>query len=277
MVRLLQIEFIKLWNNRASRILITSYFILLTSIALIAAIKFDIGPVQFHLADQGIFNFPYIWHFNTFVTAIFKLFLAIVIVSMMANEYSNKTIKQNLIDGLSKKEFILSKALTVVSFALISTVFVFVVSMVLGLIYSDYNEFAIIFSDLEFLLAFFVKLVGFFSFCLFLGMLVKRSAFALGFLILWTILEQAIYGILGWKFVSWDTADRIKDLFPLESMMNLIKEPFTRLSAVQNIGDQIGENLRFDYHTYWYEFLIVIIWTVLFIYLSYALLKKRDL
>ncbi|MBT8183978.1 MAG: ABC transporter permease, partial [Eudoraea sp.] len=149
MKRLLEIEFIKLWNNRASKILIISYFVLLTSIALVAAIKFDIGPIQFHLAEQGIFNFPYIWHFNTYVTAIFKLFLAIVIVSMMANEYSNKTIKQNLIDGLSKKEFILSKFLTVISFALISTVFVFVVSMVLGLIYSDFNELSIIFSDLE--------------------------------------------------------------------------------------------------------------------------------
>ncbi|WP_190809350.1 ABC transporter permease [Flagellimonas sp. S3867] len=277
MVRLLQIEFIKLWNNRASKILITSYFILLTSIALIAAIKFDIGPVKFHLADQGIFNFPYIWHFNTFVTAIFKLFLAIVIVSMMANEYSNKTIKQNLIDGLSKKEFILSKFLTVISFSLISTVFVFIVSMILGLVYSDYNEMSIIFSDMEFLLAFFVKLVGFFSFCLFLGIFVKRSAFALGFLILWAVLEQIIFGLLGWKVTSWEIAGRIKDFLPLESMANLIKEPATRLSAVQNIGDQIGENLRSDYHVYWYEFLIVILWTALFIYLSYALLKKRDL
>jgi len=150
MVRLLHIEFIKLWNNRFSRVLLISYFILLTSIALIAAIKFDIGPVKFHLADQGIFNFPYIWHFNTFITAIFKLFLAIVIVSMMANEYSNKTIKQNLIDGLSKKEFIASKFLTVISFALVSTVFVFVVSMVLGLIYSDYNELSIYFRILNF-------------------------------------------------------------------------------------------------------------------------------
>lgn len=277
MVRLLQIEFIKLWNNRASKILITSYFVLLTSIALIAAIKFDIGPVKFHLADQGIFNFPYIWHFNTFVTAIFKLFLAIVIVSMMANEYSNKTIKQNLIDGLSKKEFILSKFLTVISFALVSTVFVFVVSMVLGLIYSDYDEISIIFSDLEFLLAFFVKLVGFFSFCLFLGIFVKRSAFALGFLILWAILEQVVFGLLGWKVMSWDSAKQVKDFFPLESMTNLIKEPFSRLSAVQNIGEQIGEKMNFDYHVYWYEFIIVMLWTTLFIYLSYALLKKRDL
>ena len=173
MIRLLHIEFIKLWNNRASKVLIISYFALLTSIALVAAIKFDIGPIKFHLADQGIFNFPYIWHFNTFITAFFKLFLAIVIVSMMSNEYSNKTIKQNLIDGLSKKEFIFSKFLTVVSFSLVSTIFVFIVSLILGFIYSDFNEISIILTDLEFLLAFFIKLTGFFSFCLFLGVLVN--------------------------------------------------------------------------------------------------------
>ncbi|NNE76503.1 MAG: ABC transporter permease [Pricia sp.] len=277
MVRLLQIEFIKLWNNRISKILILSYFILLTSIALVAAIKFDIGPIQFHLADQGIFNFPYIWHFNTFVTAFFKLFLAIVIVSMMANEYSNKTIKQNLIDGLSKKEFILSKFLTVVSFALVSTIFVFVVSMILGLIYSDYTEISIIFSDLEFLVAFFVKLVGFFSFCLFLGILVKRSAFALGFLILWQIFEGFARGMIRWKLFDGETTDAIMGFFPLNAMWNLIEEPFSRLNAVQSAVKQMGENLTLDYHVYWYELLIVHLWTAIFIYLSYALLKKRDL
>lgn len=277
MKRLLHIEFIKLWNNRASRILILSYFILLTSIALVAAIKFDIGPVRFHLADQGIFNFPYIWHFNTFITAFFKLFLAIVIVSMMSNEYSNKTIKQNLIDGLSKKEFVLSKFLTVLSFALLSTVFVFVVSMILGLVYSDFNELSIIFSDLEFLLAFFVKLVGFFSFCLFLGVLVKRSAFALGFLILWQVFEAIMRGVLRWKFFDGETTDAIMGFFPLNAMWNLLKEPFSRLGAVQSVANQIGEQIALNYRVHWYELLIVLLWTALFVYLSYALLKKRDL
>jgi len=277
MKRLLQIEFIKLWNNKSSRALILAYFLLLTSIALVAAIKFDIGPVKFHLAEQGIFNFPYIWHFNTFITAFFKLFLAIVIVSMMANEYSNKTIKQNLIDGLSKKEFILSKFLTVISFALISTGFVFVVSMILGLIYSDYNEFSIVFSDMEFLLAFFVKLVGFFSFCLFLGILVKRSAFALGFLILWQVFEGFVRGMIRWKLFDGETTDAIMGIFPLNSMFNLIKEPFSRLGAVQTVADQIGEELALDYHVQFYEILIVMGWTAIFVYLSYALLKKRDL
>lgn len=277
MLRLLHIEFIKLWNNRASKILILAYFILLTSIALVAAIKFDIGPIKFHLAEQGIFNFPYIWHFNTFITAFFKLFLAIVIVSMMANEYSNKTIKQNLIDGLSKKEFILSKFLTVVSFALISTIFVFAVSLILGLLYSDYTEISIIFSDLEFLLAFFVKLLGFFSFCLFLGILVKRSAFALGFLILWQVFEGFVRGMIRWKFFDSETTEAIMGFFPLNAMWNLIKEPFTRLNAVQSAAKQMGEELTLNYQVHWYEILIVFCWTAIFVYLSYALLKKRDL
>ena len=277
MIRLLHIEFIKLWNNRASKILIISYFTLLTSIALFAAIKFDIGPIQFHLADQGIFNFPYIWHFNTFITAFFKLFLAIVIVSMMSNEYSNKTIKQNLIDGLSKKEFILSKFLTVISFSLISTLFVFVVSLILGLAYSDYNEISIILTDLEFLVAFFVKLTGFFSFCLFLGVLVKRSAFALGFLILWQVFEGIVRGLIRWKLFDGETTDAIMGFFPLQAMFNLIKEPFSRLGAVQSVVNQMGEELSLDYAIHWYEILIVLIWTAIFIYGSYAILKKRDL
>ncbi len=276
MYRLLNIEFQKLMHSRASKVLIITYFVLLTSIALIAAIKFDIGPIKFHLAEMGIFNFPYIWHFNAYIAAIFKLFLAIVIVSMMANEYSNKTLKQNLIDGLSKKEFILSKFYTVIVFSLVSTIFLFVVSLILGLIFSNYTELTIVFSDLEFLLAFFVKLVGFFSFCLFLGILVKRSAFALGFLFVWQFIEGIVFGILRWKTDA-EFATSIMRFLPLNSMSNLIKQPFSRLSAVQSVANQVGEKFDFDYAVHWHEIAIVLIWTAIFIFLSFRLLKMRDL
>lgn len=283
MFRLLNIEFHKLKHNRASKVLSIIYFALLTSIALIAAIKFDIGPIKFHLADQGIFNFPYIWHFSTFMAAIFKFFLLLVIVSMMANEYSNKTLKQNLIDGLSKKEFILSKFYTVVAFAAISTVFVFIVSLVLGLIYSDYNEFSIVFSDLEYLFAFFIKLVGFFSFGLFMGILVKRSAFAVGGIVVWFIAESIFKGYLFWQFKNSDfseVSERVNSVMrylPLEAMSNLIKEPFTRLNAVQSVAKQIGEDLSKDFSVQFLDIAVVSFWTFAFIYLSYRLLQKRDL
>ncbi|WP_299163051.1 ABC transporter permease [uncultured Tenacibaculum sp.] len=282
MLRLLYIEFHKLKHNRASKVLSIIYFALLTSIALIAAIKFDIGPIKFHLAEQGIFNFPYIWHFNTYMAAIFKFFLLLVIVSMMANEYSYKTLKQNLIDGLSKKEFILSKFYTVIVFAAVSTLFVFIVSLILGAIYSDFNELSIIFSDLSYLFAFFIKLVGFFSFGLFLGILIKRSAFAVAAMIVWLIVESILKGYLYWTFKDLKTStdeavNSILQFFPLEAMANLIKEPFTRLGAVRSVANQIGENFAKDYSVSFVNILIVLVWTFIFIYASYFLLKKRDL
>lgn len=275
MLRLLSIEIHKLKLNRASKTLILVYFILLTSIALIAAIKFNIGSVKFHLAEQGIFNFPYIWHFNTYITAIFKFFLLLVIVSMVANEYSYKTLKQNLIDGLSKKEFILSKFYTVVLFSALSTLFVFTISLILGYTYSDFKEFNIVFSDLEYLLAFFIKLVGFFSFGLFLGILIKRSAFAIGAMLIWYFTENVIKGLLHWK--AKPIANSITQFFPLEACANLIKEPFTRLSAVKSVAKQVGENLSRDFSVHISDIIIVCVWIFIFIYLSYVLVKKRDL
>ena len=278
MHRLLNIEFTKLRYSRSAKILIITYFILICFIAMIASIEFNIGKIEFRVADQGIFNFPYIWHFNSYIAALLKLFLAIVIVSMMSNEYSYRTIKQNLIDGLSKKEFVLSKFLTVVSFSLISTVFLFILSLILGYSFSDFTETSIVFSDLEYLLAYFIKLTGFFAFCMFLGVLVKRSAFALGFLFVWFIFEKLLYAFLNFRvFKGTDTAEKIMQFFPLESMSNLVKEPFTRLNAIQAAANQLGTDLKFDYAIHWYQLLIVLVWIAIFVYLSLALLKKRDL
>ena len=278
MKRLLAIELQKIWKNRASRLLTMSYFVILSFIALIASINIKIGNFQLHFAEMGIFNFPFIWHFNTYIAAILKFFLAIVIVSMMANEYSYGTLKQNLIDGMSKKEFVLSKFLTVVLFAFTSTVFVFVMSLILGYSFSSYSEISIVFSDMEYLLAYFVKLVGFFSFCLFLGVLVKRSAFAIGFLFVWNIIEGIANGVLTFKvFPKSDTASQITKFLPLESMSNLIVEPFTRLSVIKNIQTAVGDTNVKDYTVHFSSIFIVLVWTTLFIFLSYKIIKKRDL
>ena len=283
MKRLLSIEFQKIWKNKASKVLLITYFVLLSFIALIASIKFSIGTFEIQIADQGIFNFPYIWHFNTYIASLFKIFLAIVIVSMMANEYTYGTLKQNLIDGLSKKEFILSKFLVVGTFAVASTLFVFVMSLILGYSFSSYNEMGIVFSDLEYLLAFFVKLTAFFSFCLFLGILVKRSAFALGFLFIWFIGENIFYWLVKFVILGGDDkhknfGDTMIQFFPMEAMSNLIKEPFTRLSAIKTIETTIGgAKVAKDYSVHFSEISIALLWAFIFILTSYYILKKRDL
>lgn len=275
MLRLLEIELIKIWNSRSSRILIFSYFGLLTFLSLFSIIKIKLGSFEIHLAKEGIYDFPYIWHFNTYIADIFKLFLAMVIVSMIASEYSNKTLKQNLIDGLSKKEFILSKFVTVVFLSLLSTFMVFVVSLILGLIYSSYNEPSIIFSQLEFLIAYFFKLVCFFSMCLFFAVLVRKSAFSLGFLVLWYIFERIIWGVS--YFITGSHNPFWYEFFPLQAMSNLIKEPFSRMNSIRVAANQLGADISLNYKVQLVDILIVTGWTFLFVYLSYYLLKRRDL
>lgn len=275
MLRLISLELQKLWLNKTSRVLIIISFILPFTVLVLSSIKINFfGFFTLELGELGIFNFPIIWHITTFFASYFKFFFAIVVVSMIGNEYSNKTLKQNLIDGLSKKEFILSKFYTIVFFSLCATLLIGLASFFIGLYYSSYTEASIIFREVEFLLAYFVKLVGFFSLCLFFGMLLKRSAFALGFLFVLYIVEWLVfwgaYEVLG----NGDSAFKVKNMLPLESMYKLIDQPIQRV-VMTKFPEK--NDIAYDYAVHWYEIAVVIGWSALFIFLSYRLLKKRDL
>ena len=274
MIRLLQLELQKLLLNRTSKILIFISFILPLCVIVLSAIKINFfGFFTLELGELGIFNFPIVWHITTYFSALFKFFFAIVVVSMIGNEYSNKTLKQNLIDGLSKREFILSKFYTIVFFSIISTLIIFILSLVLGLVYSSYNEISIIFREIEFLPAYFLKLLGFFSFCLFLGVLAKRSAFALAFLFVDFILEWIVFGLIVWKS-NVEMATKIQNFFPLTAMSNLIKQPFQRV-AMSKFPEK--NDLGYDYAVHLDSSIIVVLWTAIFILSAYYLIKERDL
>ncbi|WP_299129279.1 ABC transporter permease subunit [uncultured Winogradskyella sp.] len=275
MLRLLKLELQKLWLNKTSRILIIISFILPFTVLVLSSIKINFfGLFTLELGELGIFNFPIIWHITTFFASYFKFFFAIVVVSMIGNEYSNKTLKQNLIDGLSKKEFILSKFYTIVFFSLCATLLIGLASFFIGLYYSSYTEASIIIREIEFLLAYFVKLVGFFSLCLFFGMLLKRSAFALAFLFILWLFEWLIFLGAYEAFGNADSAWKTKNFLPLESMYKLIDEPGRRIMMTKFPDNK---DIMYDYAVHWYEIAIVMGWSALFIFLSYRLLKKRDL
>lgn len=277
MKRLLTIDLHKIFKNRASKLILITYFVLLSMIALAAAVKINIGINEFQLAKEGIFEFPYIWHFTTYSAAYLKLFIAIVVITMMTNEYTYGTLKQNLIDGLSKQEFILSKFLSLTALSLVSTVFVFIFSLILGLIYSKDTSSEVIFTDLQYFVGYFFKLVGFFSMCLFLAILVKKSAFALGLLFIWNIIE-GIAGLTLRFSISEKFSDSVQKYFPLEAMSNLIKEPATQLSVIKEMKDALDPMAAAkDYSVQFSDIMIVSVWTIIFIGASLLLLKKRDL
>ncbi|MEM6721129.1 MAG: ABC transporter permease subunit [Bacteroidota bacterium] len=275
MLRLLQIEFQKLWLNRTSRILIYVSFVFPLSILILSSLRINFFGIRIDLSETQIFEFPYIWHITTYFIAFFKFFFAIVVVSMIGNEYSNRTLKQNLIDGLSKKEVILSKFYFILGYSLIVTALVFAITLFIGIVNAPSSSLFldIIFNGSEFILAYFLKLLTFFSFCLLAGVLIKRSAFALGFLFVFYITEMILYALTWNKWANEVVAKEIFQFFPFNSMANLIDEPISRMINVNNPE----QALVTDYAVHWYEIAIALSWTAIYIFLSYRLLKRRDL
>lgn len=278
MLRLLKIEWSKIYYYRTARIFTILYFAILVAIGLILAfIKPEVGGMKLDIAKLGMFNFPEVWQNITYLVAIAKIFIAVIIITNVTNEYSNRTLKQNLIDGMTKKEFLGSKFLTNVFFAFLSTLFVFGITLILGLVFSDNKE--NIFEGVEFVGAYFLKLNLFFSICLFLAILLRKSAFAfLGLIVLW-IAEGAISTIemlikiktSGVENLNQD-ANLISSYLPLNTSSNLIRLPNFNPNGLQ-LGGSVFEINPID-PSFVY---MAILYIVIFTFLSYRLLKKRDL
>ncbi|MFL9833310.1 ABC transporter permease [Chryseobacterium terrae] len=280
MIKLLKLEYYKNLNYTPFKVFTILYFAILVIFLCIGLIDFKLFGNTINLKEQGMYNFPEIWNFTTWTVALLKIFLGLIIVFSICQEFSNRMFKQNTIDGLSREEFIGSKLLTITIFTLISTAIVFAVTMFLGYQYSSSTESSLVYKEIFFIGNYFLKLFSFFCFLMFLSILLRKSVFVfLAFFVMW-VGEAIIGGIETFTKVNGLKAEQRNEiiqndfffskLFPLESMSNLIPNPMLRL----NMAKALGLKYEFTYPT---ESLIAcLVWCGLFILGSYLILKKRD-
>jgi len=280
MMKLLKLEYYKNLNYTPFKVFTILYFAILVIFLCIGLIDLKLFGDTINLKEQGMYNFPEIWNFTTWTVALLKIFLGLIIVFSICQEFSNRMFKQNTIDGLSREEFIGSKLLTITIFTLISTIIVFAITLFLGLQYSTSTETSLVYKEMFFIGNYFLKLFAFFCFLMFLSILLRKSVFVfLAFFVIW-VGESIIGGIESYSKLAGLKADQRNEvlqndfffskIFPLESMSNLIPNPMLRL----NMAKALGLKYEFTYPT---ESLIAcLIWCVLFIFGSYMILKKRD-
>lgn len=280
MLRLLKIEWNKIYYYKTARVFTILYFVMLLIMGgILAVIKPDVGGIKLNLAKLGMFEFPVIWQNLTYLFAIAKIFLAVIIITNVTNEYTNGTLKQNLIDGLGKNEFLISKITTNAIFAVFSTLFVLVIIFVLGqFVFPGEGSF---FNGMEYLLVYCLKLFLFFSICLFFSFFLKKSAFALLGVVVWWMIEKGL-GLVEFLYKAmvkkWDfekvdpNGFWLTEYLPLNTSANLIKLPnFNPLNFQK--GEPVFMLVDVDY-----SYIITgVAYLLLFTFLSFRLLKKRDL
>jgi ABC-2 type transport system permease protein len=266
MSRLIKLEWLKIRSNATFWVLVGLHIgivllIVLSGKVFLGTLTIDGNNLKNFAGMNNIplYQFPDIWHNITYVAGFLKFILAIYVIISITNEITYDTLRQNIMNGLSRVDFILSKLFLVFLLSLGSTLFVFITGFSLGITTTTNLALHDVIKYSGFIPAYFLQLSAYLIFALLIGLLIRRTGLAMGLLFLYSLIVEPVLGL---RIHS----EAIKGFLPMKSISNLIHMPFGKylLREVQ------------DYVTF-REILIVIAYVAIFIGLTYLLLKKRDL
>ena len=281
MKRLIRIEWLKNFSYFPVILFSSIYFVLVIGFTLMCAQTIPIFGISIKLLDQGFLNFPQIWNFLTYFTGLLKIFLGLIVIFTISNEFTNKLFKQNIIDGLSRKEFLFSKVLTITLLSLLSTGIVVSMGLILGFSFSKSTELNLIFKESYFILGYFLKLFSFLTFLLFITVLLKKVVFVfLTFFIWWvieivlTIMEYQSRVIEKFDESGRNVTEKIQlltDYLPLNTMSKLVEEPFQRIRLIESMTGG-----KYTFEIPYFAVVTAIGYSLLFLYGTFYIMKKRD-
>ena len=274
MIRLIQIEWYKLKHYRPFWILIGMYAVVAT--LLCSCLMWFMSYLKSKGADfKGfdptmipLYDFPDIWQNLTYIAAIIKVLLAFIVVMSIFNEINHRILRQNVIDGLSKEEWLGSKLFFIGVIAAAASLLLFLNGLILGFVYSHPDAYSKAFTNLQFIGAYFLDVFTFLTFAMMLTLLVRKGGLVIVGLLMYSIAFEPILATVLYNIPE-DIPNYLRvlpDFFPVQSLKNLIEFPFMRYVFMET---QDFVSFR--------SFIIVVGWLCVNVGLSYWMLRRRDI
>ena len=92
---------------------------------------FAVFYIAYHLMEiNGINTSSISWHSMTYISGYLNFFLVLLVILYSTNEYQFNTYRQNVIDGLSRRQIFFSKLLINLGIAFYSTLSLFVLFII---------------------------------------------------------------------------------------------------------------------------------------------------
>ncbi|MEM9022344.1 MAG: hypothetical protein AAGB22_01285 [Bacteroidota bacterium] len=205
-----------------------------------------------------IFHFEDIWQNMAYLIKLMKISLAFVVIISITNDFNYKTLRQEIVDGWSRQDFVASKLLLVAVLTLLASLWMLILGLILGAMYSPVQEAEAVFRNMHFVAVFGLDLMAYLCLSLFLGTLLKRPGLTIAILFTYSVILEPISAF----FIG----DPINRFLPINAISNLIHSPFKKYVFLE-VQDYV----------LWSDVAIVIGYVLLFIGGTYALLRYRDL
>jgi len=270
MLYLFQLEWLKQKKFIIFRVMILFYLIALPALLLMGkSIELGKNPPPFLASTDIFYVFPTVWlwlgYIGNWLSFFFLGFLAVL---MVTNEQNNRTLRQNIITGLSRKEYYLSKVIFIVFLAFCSTLYFTICALTFGFIHTETIYFSTVLKNADYIYRYFLMCMGYMSFGFLLGILIRRTGIALFLYITYIMVLESILRYTQLYFFK----SRSMHFYPLNAIEDLIPIPFSEMAEgfIQKNGFSLFLSPS--------EAIIAsLIYIVLFLFLSYKWLQRIDL
>jgi len=270
MIHLLQLEWKKLLPNRAFKIAAGMYIILLPLLYL--TIKSMFNPSKSGGAEMAIIEsfyvFPNIWNTVSYWASWLTFFLLIYLsVWMITSEHTFKTMRQNLITGMERRSFLLGKISMMTLLAALATTYMAIVAFTFGWSAGGYGDsFG---HEISAIWRFFVQNMFYMSFALMLAVIFKRSGLAMIIFFAYLLIIERIIRYL----IFLNILDQLywASYFPGSAAWDVV--PFYIAKKLPSFDQDIANIiLPYDIATG-----VTVIYTLIFLMISYKVFMSRDL
>jgi len=234
------------------------------------------NPPKGMFSADTLVSFPSIWQYLGYIGSWMTFFfLGFMAVLSITNEFGNKTLRQNIITGLSRRDYFKGKILFIATLALVATIHYFLCGTVIGMIYTESFSMGNFTANLDFIPRFFLMSFGYMSIGLFIGMWIRRTGIAIVlFLAYGVFIEQILRWVVHMNaFKKLGIAmNKSVHYYPINAMEDLAPIPFP------DMIDNIAKNMDF------YPFIepmeaaiLTVIYSGLFLFLAFRMICNRDL
>ncbi len=214
MKRLLQIEKIKALSYPAFRTLMIIHFVLFLLVILVAS-RIEISFPGFTMSK--LYEFPYVWDFFPWIASWFNIFLGIVMILLVGNEFSYRTYRQNYMNGLSRRELVNGKLLLILVVAVYTLLLVTISGLIAGLINTGEDVSGKLLQNMDILGVYFVQALAYLSLGMLFAVIFRNNALSI---ILFILYFFPIEPILRAFFPV-----QVRAFFPIKIISNLTPTP----------------------------------------------------
>ncbi len=210
--------------------------IILLHLLLFSLVLFSFSQFQFSFpgfSTRKFFSFPNVWETFSYVASWFNILLTILIIISVGNEYTFRTNRQQIINGLSRNDLLYQKLITVLMISVYSLIVVFVSGLIYGTIFTFEFSFEQVIEQMPVLLIYFVQTISYMVLGLLIVTVFRNTALSIVLFFVYRIILEPVIRMLFNK--------EFRPYFPMKSITNLTPVPeIFELSTDKNMINSDG-------------------------------------